>query len=125
MEKGLPYPDGSADAITISCVMYAVREDDWPFVFQEFYRVLVPGGVVRITDGDTEHPDSRFYNTPYESGYGPTVLTGPRMMRQHLLDAGFDVHDVTAATTMYRDDSLLQDRHGYPPHAFFIEGVKG
>lgn len=124
MEDGLPYAGASVEAITISCVMYAVREDDYPHVFCEFYRALNPGGVVRITDGDTENPASKFYGKPYESDYGPTVLTGPRMMRNHMEDAGFTVYDMTATTTMSGDDSILQDRHGNPPDVFFIEGVK-
>lgn len=124
LEYGLPFLDNSVEAITISCVLYAVREDDWPKVFREFYRVLEPGGVIRITEGNTEDHDSRHYNIPYESDYGPTVLTGPQMMGHHLEDAGFEVYDVDAVSTVFSDHSLLQDRHGVEPHVFFIEGIK-
>ena len=60
-EDGLPYPDGSVEAITISHALYLVPLADWPAAFAEFARVLKPGGVIRITEDDATNPaSSRF-----------------------------------------------------------------
>lgn len=121
-EDGLTeFDDGQVDGITISHALMYVHAADWPDVFAEFARVLRPGGVIRITEDDTTHPDSRTFRRGW---HDHATLTGPAMVRQHLHDAGFTVHDVQPGTTHYRDDTLRQSQHGEPPHVFYVEGVR-
>lgn len=121
-EDGLPeFEDGSAAGITISHALMYVAEADWPAALRECYRVLAPGGVLRITEDETLDPTSARYGG--WKGSDPAVtLTHPAMMRVALERAGFRPHLVTKETTHYRDRSLMQAQHGDP--VFFMEGVK-
>jgi len=119
-EDGLDYPGGSVDGITISHALMYVHERDWPGVFGEFARVLVPGGVVRVTEDSTDDPASERFG-----GYHDYVtLTTPALVRRHMEAVGLQVRDVAPNETRYRDDSLIQRLHGEPPKVFHIEGVK-
>lgn len=119
-EDGLPYPDGSVEAIHIGHGLMYVDLADWPAVFAEVARVLEPGGIVRVTEDDTENPDSERYGGWHDA----VTSTGPKILRKHLRAAGLTVSKQTATTTGYRDDSLLQAWHGAEPKVFFIEGRK-
>lgn len=90
---------------------------------KEMWRVLKIGGVVRITEDDTENPLSDMYQTGCMAS-GPHCLTGPKMIREMLEKAGFTVCDVDQTTTHFNDTSLMQAYRGGPPKRFFIEGVK-
>jgi ubiquinone/menaquinone biosynthesis C-methylase UbiE len=120
-EDGLNYADGSCKAITISHALMYVEEKNYNMVFREFFRVLEEGGVIRITEDDTENKDSERFMKPYE---GAKSSTGPLMMRKYLEEAGFYVYDTTADRSAFVDNSLLQSLHGIPPKVFYIEGVK-
>jgi predicted SAM-dependent methyltransferase len=121
-EEGLPqFEDGSVAGITVSHALMYVAEPDWPGVFRECYRVLAPGGVLRITEDETLDPTSARYGG-WKGSEPAITLTHPAMLRQHLERAGFVAHDVTKDTTQYRDRSLCQAQHGDP--VCFIEGVK-
>lgn len=124
-EDGLiDFVDGSVAGITISHSLMYVALEDWPRVFAEFARVLRPGGVIRITEDDTEHPDSVLYGKLWNGSEPGRTLTGPKMARGFLEQAGFTVHDVTAKTTKYKDRSLIQAQHRPVPDVFFIEGIR-
>lgn len=121
-EDGLgDYPDGSVEAITISHALMYVALEDWSDAFAEFFRVLEPGGVIRITEDATDNPDSERYG-----GFpGATTLTNSRLAACHLEDAGFMRWMwLGACESLFRDSSLCQDLHGGEPKVFFIEGVK-
>ncbi len=119
-EHGLDYPDASVDAVTISHSLMYVAESRLPDVFADIYRVLVPGGVFRVTEDNTEDEASERYGGWVDA----VTLTGPVMMRQLLKDAGFSVRKQKADTTGYTDQSLLQTWHGREPKVFFLEGRK-
>lgn len=116
-----PYPAyGTIDAITVSHAIMYVSADRLPWVMYELYKCLKFYGTIRITEDDTEHPLS-----PRRDGYeGYVTKTGPKMMRQLLEQAGFEVHDVKPDETTYVDDSLIQAFHGTPPKVFHIEATK-
>lgn len=119
-EEGLPYPDESVEAISCSHVKMYVALEDWPFTLSECFRVLQPGGVLRVTEDNTEDPESERFG-----GYTDAVtLTGPRMMRAQLKAAGFRVREYAADRTGFHDGSLLQAWHGPAPKCFWMEGRK-
>lgn len=121
-ESGLPYTDESVHGITISHALMYVAASDWPSVLADLFRVLMPGGVVRITEDDTESETSARKNDPWP---GMVTSTGPHMMARHLRDAGFLVREVGRDETHFSDRSLIQAwRHADPPYFFFIEGIK-
>ena len=120
-EDGLPaYADGEVKAITISHSLMYLPLDLWPMLLTEVYRVLEPGGVVRITEDNTEDPESERFGGWHDA----VTMTGPAMMRAHLKAAGFRVRKHTAASSGFRDGSLRQAHHGDEPKVFFVEGRK-
>ena len=124
-EDGLPYPDESIEAITVSHALMYVDQEFWPFVFSEFARVLEPRGVVRITEDATDDPKSQRFGGFHEA----VTLTTADLVLSHIGDAGmfgFLMNDDgVSQTTMFRDFSLCQSWHGKPPKVFFVEGLKG
>ena len=124
-QDGLPqYAEGSVDGITISHALMFLTVSELEKFTTEMWRVLRIGGVVRITEDDTENPLSDTYQTGCITS-NPSCLTGPKMMRTMLEGAGFKVYDVDRTTTYFVDSSLLQAYRGGPPKRYFIEGVKG
>lgn len=124
-EDGLgDFADGSVAGITISHALMYVAQRDCATVCREFARVLAPGGVVRITEDDCEHPESVRYRSIWKGSEPGVIATGPAMARRHLEAAGFAVHDVAADETRFSDASLIQAQHRPAPHSFWIEGVR-
>lgn len=119
MEDGLPYPDGSVEAITISCALMYVPIGAWPAVFAEFARVLEPGGFLRITEEDNENPKSRRFG-----GRRSDTRVWPQRVIDHAEAAGLTAAKVTPRRTAFRDKSLIQEHHGKPPTVFHVEAVK-
>lgn len=123
-QDGLPqYQDDSVEGITISHALMFLTEAELVTFVNEMWRVLRNGGVVRITEDDTENPESLWYETGNERS-GPKCLTGPKMIRRILESAGFKVYDVSLTETKFGDNSLMQAYRGGQPNVFFIEGVK-
>jgi hypothetical protein len=120
-EEGLgDYVDGSVEAITISHGLLYLPIPNWPYVFKEIARVLEPGGIVRITEDDTEDPESERFGGWHDA----VTLTSEKLVATHLRKAKLIVQKVDADTTMFTDRSLIQAHHGAPPKVFFIEGRK-
>lgn len=118
-EDGLrDFPDASVRGISVSHSLGCVEERHYSMVFAEFMRVLVPGGIVRITDGDLVAWGALWQGTdPY------STLIGPQMVLGHLRAVGFD-----AGTVSPHDGSVL-DQHHHPsrpgaPDSFYVEGRK-
>lgn len=123
-QDGLPqYADGSVEAITISHALMFLTDSELETFLKEAWRVLKVGGVIRITEDDTENPKSSWYKTGNIESK-PHCLTGPAMMRIFLEKTGFSVYDATQTSTRFSDNSLMQAYRGGPPNVFFIEGVK-
>jgi len=123
-EDGLgDFVSGSVSGITVSHALMYVDLEHWPKVFEEFARVLKPGGVLRVTEDDTKTPGSSRIGGWH--GSEPAVaLTDPAIMRKHLEAVGFTVFDVQHGASNFADLSLCQAQHGEPPDVFFIEGVR-
>lgn len=123
-QDGLPeYADGTVDGITISHALMFLTTSELTTFMKEAWRVLKVDGVIRITEDDTENPQSDMYGTGCIKS-GPRCLTGPKMMRGMLKGAGFKVYDVDQKTTHFYDRSLMQAYRGGPPKRFFIEAIK-
>jgi len=124
-EDGLPeFVARSVAGITVSHAGMYMAEKDWPAFFSEVVRVLAPGGVIRVTEDDTENPASRTYAKGWQGSQPAVALTGPKMVRTYLERAGLRVFDLDKHTSRYSDSSLCQSQHGDTPHCFWIEGVK-
>jgi len=122
-QNGLDYPDGSVKGITISHALMFLTDSELDTFMEEMWRVLAPGGVVRITEDETEEPRSEFYKTGNVRS-GPKCLTGPNMMRRALERVGFNARDVARNRTHFTDRSLMQAYRGGGAETFFIEGIK-
>lgn len=119
-EDGLPYPDGSIEAITESHGLMFVDLEKWGFVFAEFARVLEPGGVVRVTEDSTLDRRSERYGGFHDA----VTLTSPELVTSYLLGAGLEAQTVADGYTLFEDMSLCQAWHGRAPKVFFVEGIK-
>jgi len=123
-ESGLPdFAAESVGGITISHALMYVAETRIPFVLSEFYRVLAPGGVVRITEDDTQNPEG-FAFGGWRGDCPFVTLTSPSIVAGWLARAGFEVRHVDENVTFFRDRSLCQSVHRGSPHVFFIEGIR-
>jgi SAM-dependent methyltransferase len=117
-EDKMEFPDNSVDGITISHAIMYVKEEDYQKIFDEYYRILKPGGVIRITEDSTGNPKSERFG-----GYHDAVtLTTPEMIIMYLLKSGFSAKSVRADES--QDKELIQDLHGGEPKCFFVEGIK-
>lgn len=123
-QEGLPfYEDNSVECITISHALMFLNVMELEAFLKEAKRVLKIGGVIRITEDDTENPLSDTYKRGCRPAR-PQCLTGPVMMGKVLESVGFTVFDMDEKTTKFEDDTLLQNMHGGRPRCFFSEGVK-
>lgn len=118
-EDGLPYPDGSVEAITESHALMYVPVEHWPTVFSEFARVLVPGGTIRLTHDNIGGPgSSRPVIRPRAA-----VATTPDLVLWHLSRAGIPGRLVDQDRTGFADRSLIQQNYGRAPDVFHVEAV--
>lgn len=123
-EDGLgAFADESVAGITISHALMYLEVVNWPAFLKDCWRVLVRGGVLRITEDDAHNPESSRFGG-WQGSEPAIALTSAAFVSTQLIAAGFRVYHVTEQTTEYRDRSLCQAQHGAPPDVFFIEGVK-
>lgn len=124
-QEGLNYSDNSIEAITMAYGLMYLTDDEIHTFLKECYRVLVPGGIVRVKDDNTTNPNSRVYMTGWPTH---VTLTGPEMMLNHLKKAGFETHLVDMATTKFKDNTLIQNFGAFtnekPDDTFHVEGIK-
>lgn len=124
-EDGLPQFDtNTVDGITISHALSCLEEVYWPPFLRDCRRVLKVGAVLRITDGNTEHPQSVNYRRLWRGTDNACTYTGPVMAWMYLEKAGLRPYTVTARRTRSRFPVLKQSFHAGKPHCFWIEGVK-
>jgi LmbE family N-acetylglucosaminyl deacetylase len=123
-EAGLgDFVDQSVDGVTISHLCMYLPIDAWALLFSEIARVLAEGGVVRITEDDSEHPASARHGG--WRGSEPAITpTSAARLTDALARVGLVAEAMTATTTHYRDRSLLQAHHGEAPDVCFVEGRK-
>lgn len=119
-EDGLPYPDGSVEAVTVSHLLMYLERDAWPALFAEIARVLEPGGVARVTEDETVSTASRRQGLQP----GAAAATDVYGVTGQLALAGLAPYWRAPDSTVWRDRSLIQTWHGSPPDVFHVEGVK-
>jgi predicted SAM-dependent methyltransferase len=122
-QDGIECLDNSVDAITEGHALMWLKTDELVTFLKECYRVLKPGGVMRITQDDACNPKSDTYHTGWKNRQ---IVTCPTVFHNALEEAGFTVYHCGAKETHYKNDDLLQDTHqfGNPDRVFYIEGVK-
>ena len=117
------YKDESIEGITESHGLMFLPIEDWPALFAEFARVLMRGGVVRITEDATDDPRSERFGGWHDA----VTLTSRSLVSVHLEVAGLRAVDVSPDWSFFKsgtDGSLIQTLHGAPPKVFHIEGIK-
>lgn len=121
------WADGEVDAVTISHLMMYIPLHTWALFFDEVCRVLKPGGHVRVTEDVILEPESRhwFGHRPLHASWkGREVkIMSPGLVIHVLYICGIPAREVGREETSCPID-IRQDRHGGPPHVFFVEGVK-
>ena len=122
-QDGLDFPNHSVHGITISHALMYLPDHDWPAFFSEMARVLVDGGVVRITEDDTRNPQSARFGG-WKGSEPAVTMTWAEKVKAALDRAGLAAYDATPAATRGHD-SLRQSRHGEAPDVFYVEGVRG
>ena len=122
------WPDGSVNAVTISHLLMYVSLHTWHMLFDEIARVLKPCGVVRITEDVILDPASRHWggHDPLHSSWKGRVVTGmsPLLVIDMLELSGILAVQVDATESHFTGADIRQDRHGGPPHVFYVEGMK-
>lgn len=119
----LPIEGETAEAITISHGLMYAPFSLWPGIFAELARVLVPGGIVRITEDETSlQASERFEGRGQDSE--AVSLTTRANVAEFLTRAGLLPLEVDPDTSWFKDRTLIQRWHGDPPKVFFIEGRK-
>jgi len=118
----------SVDAITVSHALMYIPLSSHSDFFNECFRVLKRGGVLRISEDDAKvrrANDCHYYVGP----------TSPIMIRQALSCSGFEVFDHYPSTTKSRYASIMRVNHmeywdhvkfqkNFQTGVYFIEGVK-
>lgn len=123
-ESGFPgFGDGSVDAVTVSHSLMFVHEKDWLRVLREIFRVLRPGGVVRITEDNTADRESKRFGG-WRGTESFVTLTSAAMALDYLGRAGFRADVAASDYSCWDDMSLIQRFHGEPPDVFHVEGIK-
>ena len=121
-QDGLDFPDHTVHGITISHALMYLPDEDWPAFFAEVSRVLVDGGVVRITEDDTRDPRSARFGG-WKGSEPAVTMTWADKVSAALDRAGLSAHWATPGYTRGHD-SLRQSLHGDPPDVFYVEGVR-
>jgi hypothetical protein len=114
IRRPLPFDDNTVSAITVSHVLStALCASEVTDFLAGCYRVLVPGGVLRITDNNAS---DNFFPCSF---YSTSIV-----MRGLLEMVGFKTRQVRAKETDYIDGSICVDLHGPEPKVYFVEGIK-
>ncbi|KAG1491939.1 hypothetical protein G6F52_006833 [Rhizopus delemar] len=82
--KGLPYADNTFDFVHMRLLVYALRKDEWPVAIKEAIRVVKPGGILQLVEGEPRLPKDTscaYYkfteainNVGYMRGQNPRVI---------------------------------------------------
>jgi len=122
MEK-LPYyfGDDSVDCITISHTMNQVINHDK--IYEEFHRILKPGGVLRITDDNNENPKGKYGVTPHKH---TKTRMFPTIIMFELETIGFTPRMVKHNETSFFDKLICVNNHKdlKKDDKFFLEAIK-
>jgi ubiquinone/menaquinone biosynthesis C-methylase UbiE len=112
----------NVEAITISHSLMFLREIEIENFLREAYKVLKPGGVIRITEDYSIYEGSKVFG----GWRGSRILLGPILLTRLLKKTGFKVFfdNYYEYMSQFKDHSLIQRFHGGWPRVFHIEGVK-
>lgn len=117
--KPLPFPDNSFDLVNARFMVGVIMRDIWPQVVDELYRIVRPGGIIRLTEPD---------DMGTSNSLALEKLMGFAAKGLHQLGYGFSPHGHSFGITpllgkFLHDAGCEQIQHR--PHAFdFSYGTK-
>lgn len=123
----LDFPDQSFDLINARFILGFMKRDQWPMLLQECYRLLKPGGVIRITEQESGFSNSLVYQRYIDLWGEAWMVAGHAfaltkayigvtvVMKQLMRQAGF---------IEQQDRPILIDLSaGKPNHRVFMENL--
>ena len=111
------------NGVTISHAWQCIDPNEVYKVAAELNRILVSGGIVRVTDDNTESSSSPKY---MELAPGAKNWTGPRITANQLKHAGFAVTEMEFNKTNFPSPALRiwHREHKRPKYTFYLEAQK-
>ncbi len=123
----IPFCDLTADAVLISHALEYLPADRYEELFLDVWRVLRPGGVLRIADADTSRRVWKNIGTKHITGKVVSHPT-PGVVKTALDAVGFLVVDSEPGVTVCPHKDILlgdnRDRRWKLGHKFIVEAVK-
>jgi SAM-dependent methyltransferase len=118
----LPFPDGAFDLVNGRFMAHFIQRDLWPSILGEIYRVTAPGGIVRLTEADSNGDTNslamqKLFDLAYQKfnhlgfGFSPNSsnLGITHVLKGLLCDVGYD--------PIYLRPHALNLSHGTALHA--------
>ena len=116
-----PFKNSSVDCITISHVLNQVTNHKK--IYKELHRILIDGGVLRITDDDNDNIKSKYYK-PHKHTVTKMI---PKEIIIQLLNLDFSATYISSDRTHFYDKDIMVDNHPDSVEGkdkFFIEARK-
>jgi ubiquinone/menaquinone biosynthesis C-methylase UbiE len=121
MLEPLIFPDNTFEFVNARCLSFAMHPGDWPRLIKECFRILRPGGILRISDTEwweyntpaKEQLASWFLQAMWKDGRtfsaGGRFIGTPMMLRGFLAESGFSAIQEQMFPLSYSYDSQDYD----------------
>ena len=110
-----PFENDSVEAIVLSHCLNQIDESHYEALFSELQRILVPGGILRITD---------YNNDIHPMHYSAVTHLNIQKVLHRMEGAGFRSEVMVSRRTQFHDKTILVDNHRHVGTGrFFVEGI--